>query len=389
MADDTGIRQRDNGRWQVRVSYEDMTSKRHTLTASCATKTQARRKRDELRAIRDSGQQIGTGSDTLKAYLEVWLDRREQRGSRNGRPLSPLTLEGYRRNVERYIVPAIGGVALRRLRAEHVERFLDTLAQTPNARTGEPLSAQTQQHAFRVLHKALEDALRQGRIGANPCHVVDSPQPERREMSSLTAAEVGRLLKALKASGPDWLHMAARLAVTTGLRRGEVLALTWADVDLEHGLANITRSRVPVKGGAVLKAPKSDTSRAVVTLPASTVAGLKAYRTRQKARRLEAGSMWQGEDVVIDNGIGASVSPSHLSRTFSKEAKASGLEVTFHGLRHTYASLLHAAGTSLKDLQELLRHSSPDLVMRRYTHSQPGAHEAAAERLDKVLRKAL
>jgi len=382
MADDTGIRQRGD-RWQARVSYEDMAGKRQTLTDTCATKSGARRKRDEFRAIRDSGQNIGTGKESLKDYLETWLTRREERAG-----LSPLTEQTYRRNVERYIVPSIGGVELRKVTPEHVELLLDAMGTTPHHRTGTPLSAQTQQHAFRVLHKALEDALRQGRIASNPCHLVSGPKVERHELETLTAEQVGKLLAAIKATDSDWLYIAALLGATLGLRRGEVLALRWEDVNLETAEALIMRSSIPAKGGAITKAPKSEASRSVVPLPAFTVAELKAYSTRQKERRLEAGSMWQDNGLVIENGLGAPVSPGHLSRSFTVEAKKAKAPITFHGLRHTFTSLHHDAGTPLKVLQELVRHASPALLLSRYGHSMPGAHEAAAGRLDAVLKKA-
>jgi len=382
MADDTGIRQRGD-RWQVRVCYEDMAGKRQALTASCATKTEARRRRDEFRAIRGSGQNIGTGKESLASYLETWLTRREKRAG-----LSPITTEGYRRNVERYIIPNIGGVELRKLKPEHVELLLDALGHTPHFRTCEPLSAQTQQHAFRVLHKALENALRQGRIASNPCHLVSGPRVERHELTTLTAEQVGTLLASIKVSGPDSLYMAALLGVTTGLRRGEVLALRWADVDLVAAEALIVRSVIPAKGGQVEKAPKSEASRCVVPLPAFTVTELAAYADRQDARKIEAGSMWQDTGLVIENGFGFSISPGHLSRSFTKAATEAKTPTTFHGLRHTFTSLHHDAGTPLKVLQELVRHSSPALLLSRYGHSMPGAHEAAADRLDEVLKRA-
>jgi len=93
-------------------------------------------------------------------------------------------------------------------------------------------------------------------------------------------------------------------------------------------------------------------------------------------------------DLVIENGIGGPVSPSHLSRSFTSAAKKAETPITFHGLRHTFTSLHHDAGTPLKVLQELVRHSSPALLLSRYGHSMPGAHEAAASRLDTVPKKA-
>jgi integrase len=199
---------------------------------------------------------------------------------------------------------------------------------------------------------------------------------------------VGKLLASIKEKGPDYLYIASVLGATLGLRRGEVLALRWEDVNLESAEALIMRSSIPAKGGAITKDPKSDASRSVVPLPAFTVAELKAYGTRQKARRLEAGSMWQDSGLVIENGFGFSISPGHLSRSFTKEAKAAKMPITFHGLQHTFTSLHHDAGTPLKVLQELVRHASPALLLSRYGHSMPGAHEAAADRLDTVLRKA-
>jgi integrase len=182
--------------------------------------------------------------------------------------------------------------------------------------------------------------------------------------------------------------MASVLGATLGLRRGEVLALRWEDVDLERSEALIARAVIPAKGGAIVKEPKSEASRSVIPLPAFTVAELMAYSTRQNERRLAAGSMWRDSGLVIENGFGAPMSPSHLSRSFTKAAKTARVLITFHGLRHTFTSLHHDAGTPLKVLQELVRHSSPALLLSRYGHSMPGAHEAAADRLDTVLRKA-
>lgn len=383
MADDTGLRRRGAG-WEARVTYHDMSGKQRTLSATCRTKSEARAKRDEFRALRASGQNLGSGRESLKHYLGRWIDRREERGG-----LSPATLAGYRGSIDRYIVPHIGGLELRKITPEHVELWLDRLGDLKHYRTGDALSPQTRHNAFRVLHKALEDALRKREIASNPCHLVEPLRLKRGSVNSLSAQEVKTLLEALKTKGPDSLYIAALIAVSTGLRRGEVLALRWQDIDLERSEATISRQIIPVKGGTVERTPKSEASRAVIPLPAATVAALKARKTRQTERRLEAGSMWQDGGFIVDNGFGASISPSYLTHSFSKAAKAAGLSVTFHGLRHTFTSLHHGAGTPLKVLQELVRHSTPGLLLNRYAHTESGAHEAAAERLGNVLKEAL
>jgi integrase len=363
------------------VRFDDAAGKERTLTATCRTRKDADAKRRELVARKESGVALGTGKQTLEEYAAGWVASCRAAG------LSPLTVQHYEDHFRRYITPLIGNVPLERLRPAHVQLVLTSLSERKHHRTGEPLSARTRLHVFRVLHNALERAADLDLIAGNPAERVKAPSVKRERVAALSVEDITALLQACSVES-DALGIAARLAVTCGMRRGELCGLRWSDVDLEAGVLSVQQTVVPAKGGLVVKPPKSDDSLRTIPLPARTVSELKAYKSRQVARRLALGPVWTDRDLVIDNGLGGYYYPDGLSQAFTVVARKLKIPATMHTMRHQYASLLVASGENVKVVQYLLGHSSAQLTMDTYSHLLPGAHMGAAAKINAALEVA-
>lgn len=378
-----GIRKRETAsgetRYQVRVRFDDASGKERTLTATCRTVREAEAKRRELLSRKEQGVALGTGKVTFEKYAEEWLSSCRAAG------LSPLTLQGYEGLLKRYVTPVIGAVTLEKMRPAHIQLVLTDLSERRHSHTGEPLSARTRLHVYRALHTALKHAERLDLIPSNPADRVTAPQVKRERVLALTAEQIISLLEACKAES-DTLGMAALLAVTCGMRRGELCGLKWENVDLSAGTLSVVETVVPVSGaGLTVKAPKSNDSLREIPLPARTISELKAYRTRQGERRLKAGPFWNDLGLVLDNGLGGYYYPDGLSSDFSAVARKLKVPATLHTMRHQYASLLVAAGENVKVVQYLLGHSSAQITMDTYSHLLPGAHLGAAAKIEDAL----
>ena len=175
--------------------------------------------------------------------------------------------------------------------------------------------------------------------------------------------------------------------LATGLRRGEALALHWSDVDLDAGLLRVRWTLSRTSQGLQLDEPKTDKSRRTVPLPRSAVEALRAHRTQQQEEQLASAGAWQEHGLVFTTEIGTPLEPRNVLRRFEVLAERAGLRgVTPHTLRHSAASLLLAAGTHTKVVQEHLGHSSYAITADIYSHVGPAQQREAADRLDQALR---
>jgi len=228
--------------------------------------------------------------------------------------------------------------------------------------------------------------VRRRRIAYNVCRDVTLPRMERQEMHTLTAEEAQQLLATAKGHRLETL---LALALTTGMRRGELLALQWKDIDWKGGSLQVRRSvnRYVGQGFKVSK-PKTKQSRRKIVLPVFVLEVLKEHRTRQLEERLQAGPTWEDHGLVFSNAYGNYLNPSHLGTDFHKLLKKAQLPmVRFHDLRHTAASLLLKMKVSPKMVQELLGHSDIEMTLGIYSHVLPGIHEEAMEKMDQLFKK--
>lgn len=381
-AGEGSVYQAADGRWRGAISWTEPDGSRQRRLVSGRTSAEARGRLDELRGKLRLGALAPSGSGTLADYLAAWLERDRQR-------VRPSTWRSRELHVRCYLVPALGRLALARLSAADVERAL-----TAFGRSGSPvlpanrrraLAPLTVRHIRATLRRALNAAQRAGLIARNAASDAAPPYVAHRPVSYLTAVDVRRLLNG---TGDEPLGPLYALAVTTGLRLGELLGLAWRDVDLAAATLTVRRSLAENADHRwVLAEPKSARSRRTLPLPAIAKAALEQRRTTQEAERDAAGSAWQDRDgLIFTDAVGRPLDPRNASHAFQGARRRLGLPaVRFHDLRHSAATLLLAAGVPLAVISELLGHAGIAITASHYAAIVPELRRDAADAMDRAL----
>ena len=357
----------DRHLWEAR--YTDGDGRRQSLYAPTRREVQAK-----LNAVRHAlaeGAAVGGSREAVAQFLQRWLDDVASQRVR------PRTFERYEGVVRNHLLPRLGRVPLRQLTPQHIERLY--------VAKRHELSPAGVRYLHQVLHAALAHALRMRLIPYNPADGVAPPRPVQEEMLYLSPNEARRFLIAVK---DDPLGPLYTLAMTTGMRLGELLGLRWhaiSDSDLEVRVA-LVRS-----GGAwSLSAPKTPKSRRRIALSANAIAALKRQRSRQAEARLRAGQAWTDYDLVFTDDFGEPLTGSRITeRRLRPLVRREGLPpIRFHDLRHTAATLMLNAGVNPKVVSEMLGHTSVAITLDRYSHVIPTLQDDAVRRLDELLRVA-
>jgi len=322
-------------------------------------------------------QQQGTLStgpqQTLKVYLERWLEQVCKLTMR------PNTYNQYRSIVRRHLVPALGSIKLEKLTPERIQSFC---AQKQD----EGLSAKTVVIIHGVLSSALDNAFKWGLIPRNVARLVSLPRIERYEAQTLT---VGQALKLLGVARGSRIEALLLVALTTGMRRGELLALRWEDIDLEASILHVRRTVNPITGlGYKEGEPKSKAGRRKIVLSEVTIEALKEHRQGQEQVRARVGARWQEHGIVFCNKYGGFFNPTTVLNAFKKLLRDAGLpDIRIHDLRHSAATILAAARVDLKTIQERLGHSSIAITADIYSHVSADMQQEAAGKIDSLFRR--
>jgi integrase len=262
------------------------------------------------------------------------------------------------------LVPELGRLRLDGLNPAHLAAAYDRLL-------ARGLSPKSVLNTHRLLHRALSDAVRWGMLVRNPCDLEDPPRAQRPAVRALDADEVSRLLAAC--AGDD-LGPLVTVAVLTGLRLGELLGLTWDDIDLERGELRVVRAVQRVRGRGLVVVPKTASSRRLVPLPPQAVAALREQRRRQAEARLKASPAWADGNWVFTTALGLPYHPSDVAHRFQRLLEHAGLpRLRFHDLLHTTASLLLGEGVHPKVVASLLGHSTIQITLDTYSHVTPAS----------------
>lgn len=273
------------------------------------------------------------------------------------------------------MVPALGRIKLKALTPVHVRGLY-------RDKMGSGLASRTVLHIHRTLSKARKQAADDGLIPRNAVGLVKPPRPRAEEIRPLDREQVRVLLDATRGDRLEALYV---VAVTAGLRRGELQGLRWEDVDLDAETLQVRRTLSEPKGGYVFEAPKSGKGRNI-RLTQRAVVALKEHRRRQLEERMEHGALWQDHGLVFASGIGTSLLGGNLNRSFKAALQRAGLpEIRFHDLRHTCATLLLRQGVNPKFVQELLGHADISLTLNVYSHVLPDMGDAASGAMDAAL----
>jgi integrase len=319
----------------------------------------------------DSGGYIEPSKETFGAYMERWLEDKKTQ-------IRPGTYRKYAWLVNRHIIPALGHMELSKLKPQHLQSFYTKL------RTNEkPLSNRSILHTHMILHDALDRAVKWGLVARNVAEAVDPPKPDRVEMHAWTIDEVRKFLDVAKESR---YYIVFILAITTGMRKGEILGLRWSDVDLENARLYVKQTLTYVKGEPVFLEPKTDKGKRLVALPPDVVDVLRKHRKNQAQEKLLFGPGYEESGLVVTRVDGRPVYPRTLDKHWYKYVELAGVQkIRFHDLRHTHASLLLQQGVHPKIVSERLGHSTINITLDTYSHVLPGLQEQVAKEFGEAL----
>lgn len=365
------IWQRKDGRYEARVyvPQPDGTRKRKTVYGSnwedCDTKRQELVRRDR------QGIPTPTRSAKLSEWLPYWLKEYVEPERKK------TTYAKYEMHVRLYLVPQIGTKRLESLGVADVRRLINAVKHQA--------SAATAKESHRVLRSALSAACREELISRNVAQLVPAPRVQPRELKPWTLDETAAFLEAART---DPLYAAFVLAVSLGLRRGEILGLRWSDVDLDRRTLSVRFQLQRVQKELYADTTKNRRSR-VIPLPLMCAAPLRWQRLRQKTQRATAGAGWLNDgDYVFTTRTGRPIEPRNLSRSFERIGQSAGLpRIRLHDARHGCASLLFAAGVQPRVVMEILGHSQIAVTMNIYTHVSEESRREAVGHMDRLLRR--
>ena len=359
-----------DGRWRGSVHLGYRRGKRVRKVVSGKTRAEVAKKLHEAIRARDQGLQFSPERQTVADYLTRWLSDVVKPGTR------PKTHRTYKDLVEDHILPILGKRRLAKLSPQDVRAFM-------REKLAEGLSAKTVKHIRDTLRNALNVAIKDGLLVRNAAALADPPRIERNEMRAFTPDEARRFLGAIKGHRLEALFS---VALSLGLRQGEILGLRWQDVDFEGKRLLIRFQLQRVEGRLQLVEPKTPKSVRTLMLPQLAVSALAQHRARQEQERQLAGTGWVETRMVFTTTIGTMLDPRNLLKAFYAILKSSDVpKVRFHDLRHSAATLLLTQGVHPRVVMDLLGHSSIAVTLDTYSHVIPDLQRESASQMDAIL----
>lgn len=362
---------RDNGAGSVRKVGNSFEARARingiSRSFSAKTKTEALKKMRDALARAESGLPIASEKLTVADYLDSWLKGKAA-------TLTPESARRYEGRLAR-LLPYIGTLKLVKLQAGDLRNAYAAL--------GEEVSGTTVQLIHGVIHAALRDAEREGLTARNVASLVSPPRRDTKEHRTLSPEDARELLAAARGEPLEAFWV---LAITTGLRLGELQALKWEDVDIARRRLRVRRT-LAEDGKPIFSASTRKKNHArTVWLADGVIASLERHRDLQDAQRAQAGEVWQEHGLVFTVGTGNPLDGRNLrARQFPKLLAKAGLsDMRIHDLRHSAASLLLADGVPVKVVSEMLGHADVTTTLRVYAHVLEGAQEQAASYMDRL-----
>lgn len=372
------IRKRNGKRgvtWEatVELSRDPATGKRRQKYVSGPTRKATEAKIAAILARDVEGKPASDSNQLLSAFLAEWLDivRPSVKGG---------SMRAWRSRIKVWIAPHIGNRRLRDLTPQDVNRLMATML----------AAGKSQSYAnavYSTLRTALNHAVRWELITSNPCSAVKPPKMDTEEMQTWSPEEVAIAIEHLADDprfGALW-----RLALTTGMRVGELVGLRWADIDLDRGLLSVRQAVARGEYGEYqIDTPKTARGRRSISISPADVQALKRHRAAQNEERLRAAE-WEDNDLVFCNGRGRILRSTPIDRAFRRLTKETGLQkIRFHDMRHTSATLMMFNQTNPKVAAERMGHSSTRILLDRYSHVIPTMQEDAAAKIEDLIENA-
>jgi integrase len=373
-------RPKGSNRWSIILEVRDeATGKRkrrwHSFTG---TKRQAQDESARLITDLKGGNALEPNKATVAQFLSRWLAHIKTQ-------VSPKSHERYSGIVNQNLITAIGAVRLNKLKPVQISAAYSAALESGRRDGTGGLSPRTVGHMHRVLKQALGQAVKWKELTHNPADAVDPPKVDWKPMQTYDLPQTVELIDAVRDTP---LLVPAVLAVLCGLRRGEICALRWRNVDLVTGQISVVESLEQTKAGLRFKSPKSGKGR-TVALSATVVDELRAHRVKRAQGLLRLGVGLSDDDLVIGHADGSIISPIYISQLWARTIKTTRLaRLRFHDLRHAHATHLLANGVHPKVASERLGHSKVGITLDLYSHVIPGMQEDAAAMVDRALSAA-
>lgn len=371
------IKKRGKNSYSIKVSLgkDGATGKYKQQWVSVkGTKKDAEKRLAELLNQLDNGMFVKPSKVTLAEYLTTWLYDYCQHN------LAPSTTELYT-HMAKHIIPTIGNIPLTELKPSHLQRlYADKLTSG--------LSGRTVQLIHVTLHKSLKNAVKTGLLAHNVAESVETPKSHRKPIHAMSESDMHLFLEFAKDTEYYSLFY---LALFTGMRRGELLALRWSDIDLDLCQLSVTRNLQYLNTGTPgnrirIGECKTTKSKRLIALSPSTVGKLREHKAKQAELRQAIGIPVTEDSLVFSHYDGSPLLPSSVTHAWIKLARRCGLTgIRLHDTRHTHASLMLKQGIHPKIVQERLGHSSIQITLDTYSHVAPGLQQAAANRFDDLL----
>lgn len=300
---------------------------------------------------------------TLEKYFTQWLEKKKK-------TVAPGTYEHYESYMRKHIIPGLGTIKIKKLDEDHIEYFMEEVDE-------KDLSQRSKKHIYVILNNALSDGKRQG-IRTDIMSDISAPKVDKQEIEHWTQKEVHQFLGSLKSKNHA---MPIIIALATGMRRGEILGLKWSKVDFENKTISVTHQLKKDDDGVWKISPqlKTKTSYRTIKIDDDTIDLLKQHKRNQEKNMMKVGPDYGNLDLVCATTVGGFILPTYLRTVLNRTIEKSKVDrITFHGLRHTHASLLLQAGVHPKIVQERLGHRSIQTTLDTYSHIIPGIQEIAA-----------
>ena len=379
------IRERSPGKWAIVLDVGEIDpktgKKKRKWHSFSGTKRQAQSECARLITEMASGRYVEPTKQTVSEFFTEWLAFIKP-------TVTLKTHERYTEICEKNLGPLIGDVILSKLKTDKIDAAFAQALTDGHRRAERGLSPRTVHHMRRVLVKALSQAVTWDRLAKNPAAATTPPKVERTKMLAYDSDQTAILIDAFR---PTRMFIPVLMAVMCGLRRGEILALRWQNVDLSDNrrVMAIRESAEQTKEGVRYKEPKAGRAR-TVSLSTTILAELKAHRVRQAEEQLKLGIRPDGESFVVAQADGRPLKPVSLTHEWTRLlAKTSLPRIRFHDLRHTHATQMLAAGVHPKVASERLGHSTIGITLDLYSHVMPGMQADAAEQVDAALQAAI
>lgn len=373
------IRQRAKNTWNITIELpkDEINGKRkrkyYTIKGS---KKEAEKFLTEKLRERDTGILIDTKKMKFGEYLDYWKDKTFSN-------LEITTKEGYIQKIDKHIKPYLANILLENLKPLHLQNFYEEKLKNGKLDGKGGLSARTVLALHRIIHSALEQAVKWQLVIRNVAECVEPPKAKKYEAKFLTDKQTEELIQ--KAKNTD-IYIPIMLAVYTGARRGEVLGLNWNNVDLKKGIIKIVDNLCATKNGLIIKQPKTNNGIRTIAISKSLITILKNHKVNQMKNKMRLGKYYNDNNMVCCYEDGHLFNPKRFSAKFNELLQKNDLPmIRFHDLRHSHASLLVKMGVQPKEISARLGHSNIGITMDLYSHLYEETDRKVANMFEKLI----